>query len=308
MNVERILEDAQLDFPRLLRSRGEVRGAWESVFSGGAIGPMGFRSYETGDPAHDILPQSLLRARFYGNRDMLLVRKHVGRRAMRVWIFLDLDASLRQCGSFASLHANPARESALLFSALVASASLFWRIPMGFVGLDGGRVHISPPQKDLSHFKGLLERIQLLRGEESLTRNETPGALIDEFPSAKGSLVFFVSDFASHGEDYSSLFDKVRYMHNVDVVPVFVDTSWIWGMFRGTFEIAGVEGVSGKPVNIITNQQGRAKFKEDAEEHKEILGSVFTRISLPWICLGMPNISTFEEEMTRCFQEKQRSR
>ena len=308
MNIETIFDEALLDFQRLLRSSGKAKGAWKSLFYGGNIEPSGIRPYRQGDRSRDIIPRSLIRARASGNRDELLTRKFVGRRAMRAWIFVDLTASFMRQGSIDSLHAKPAREGAVLFSALVLAASLFWKIPVGLVGLDNGDVYTHLPQKDLSSFNSFLKQIHISHGGEAPAYDDEFDLLENELLSKNESLIFFLSDFAVHQEKYPRFFDRLRHTNNIDVVPVFVDTSWIWDEIKGTFTIAGTESVLGRPVDIITNKNGLAILKEGANTHRQLLSEGFARLSIPWIRIGNPNLEIFKEEMTNCFMEKQRSR
>ncbi|MFY9457576.1 MAG: DUF58 domain-containing protein [Candidatus Spechtbacterales bacterium] len=124
----------------------------------------------------------------------------------------------------------------------------------------------------------------------------------------RGSLVFFVSDFYEGPEDYNAFFGECRNAR-VDLIPVLIDTSWIWReLQKSNAEISGIDVGEGKEAGTVSTGKKAFAQKEAAFTEREArLGGFLKRQNMPWINLKKPEFSDYVREMTRCFSEKYRT-
>lgn len=233
-----------------------------------------------------------------------MTKEFADRRNLKIWIFLDLSPFLMENGSHVSIYARPSKESALMFSAIVMSAADSLGIS---VGVNCSQSSVISSGRGSTYFEDTLSRIQDLptRGVSEVPSQDSLAWQEDAFRGARNSLVFFVSGFISDFKECIRMFDSVRITNKTDVVPVYLDLSWIWDMVEGTFEVMSADS-SGRSRSIVTDAKGRSLLAQHAEGRRAELDDAFTEARLSWIQLTEPDPRQIEERMTNCFIEKLR--
>ena len=102
------------------------------------------------------------------------------------------------------------------------------------------------------------------------------------------------------------MFREAHLRYKTDVVPVLVDTSWVFEEVRGVREILAFDSASGQSFTLLTDTEGREAIKLHDLAKNDALGSLFLRFGMSWIHLQKPDLTAFKEEVTRCFTEKRR--
>ena len=299
-----LIEEVSLDLTYLLGSSGEAGGIWQSAFKGLGTDAISLRPYQSGDSHRDIhRPSYALFKR--GERREVMVKEFIDEVNLVVWLFMDLSDFLVCSGDLPSPYTKPSRDTASIFSAIVMAAAESWGVS---VGLGGRRLETMYPASGREYFESILSRIQELPVQE-ISEVLIQDRLVQQeatLRGAKNSLTFFISGFTHNVEEYARMFRNVRVTNRVDVVPVYLDPSWVWDTVGGTFEMA-CEDASGKLSRIVTNAHGRSRIVEAAKRHHIKVGNIFARANLPWIHLTEPNARQIEERMTNCFVEKRQS-
>lgn len=207
-------------------------------------------------------------------RGELMTKEFVGERRMEIRIIVDISYSVTLVGNFEPIDAKAARDSVALFSDLIKSAADFWDIKVSRDDAPSG------PQPQFFR-DGTYER--------------------------RGSLVFLVSDFYKGLETCGSFLDQCR-SSRIDLIPVFINTSWIWEELKGGgVTLEGVDvGGEGRGA-IVVDKKTLPRIKASLKDREDTLMLFFKNQNMPCISLGKSDFSGYVKEMTRCFTEKYRT-
>jgi hypothetical protein len=123
----------------------------------------------------------------------------------------------------------------------------------------------------------------------------------------RGSLVFLVSDFYEGPESYAAFTQRSRDV-KADLIPVFINTSWIWqDLADFGAEFRGVDLAGESEGAISLNKKTASRIGASLKEREARLAMFFRKHNMPWINLRKPDFSGYVREMTRCFTEKYRT-
>ena len=259
---------AYFDFIALLRSKGEVAGLWRSIFVGYGGDLSSTRPYQQGDRMRTIHKPSFLRGE-------LMTKEFFGERRLEIRVIVDISSYITPAGNFEPINAKAAKDSVALFADLIQGAADFWDV--------------------------------------KVSRDDAPSGFQPQFfrdgtYEQRGSLVFLVSDFYKGPEIYRSFLNQCR-SSRIDLIPVFINTSWIWRKLkkRGV-SLEGVDVGGGGVGSIMVNKKTLPLIEASLRDNEDILISFFKNQNMPCINLGEADFSGYVREMTRCFNEKNKTR
>lgn len=288
-----------VDFANFLRSRSEVAGLWRSVFIGTGGGIARIRPYQPGDRIRRIHRPSLARGE-------VQVKDFFGERRLSVWLFFDITLSLASYRNLASITAHVAREALLLFSQLLCAGADVGRIPIGAAYLAHSQMEHIQPTQGVTCLEELVRAKEKISVGASMDLDRRMRLLRSSVQSAQRASMFFVSDFAGESAAYEDLLRDCRQLYKIDVTPVFVDTSWVLERFgKGRWELTGIDVLENKTGSLALDKESLPRIEEILGERKTELGSVFSRLNMPWVHLQEPDPDTYIQEATRCFRAKQ---
>lgn len=258
---------AYFDFTALLRSKSEIAGIWSSLFLGQGGDISHIRPYQPGDKLRHIHRPSFARGE-------LMAKEFLGERRMAIRIVFDVGPSITPLARFNPITAKAAKDAVALFSDLIQGAADFWGVPVS---------------------------------QDNITSNARSKFLEGDVRSARGTLIFFASDFYDGPDAYGSFFGQSKGV-GVDLIPVFINTSWIWRELpESNVQISGVDVGEGKEEGVVSTSEKTLAQKEAIfKEREAMLRGFFRRQGMPWINLKKPEFSNYVKEMTRCFAEKYR--
>ncbi len=124
----------------------------------------------------------------------------------------------------------------------------------------------------------------------------------------RGSLVFLVSDFYGGPEAHTLFFEQCKNA-KTDLIPVFIDTSWIWReLQKSNVQISGVDIGGAREEGVVsTGKKALAQKEASFKEREARLTGLLKRYGMPWINLKKPEFNDYVRETTRCFTEKYRT-
>lgn len=258
---------AYFDFTALLRSKSELAGIWSSVFLGQGGNLSSVRPYQPGDKLRHIHRPSFARGE-------LMTKEFFGERKMAIRLIVDVARLTTPIRGLEPITAKAAKDAVVLFLDLIQGAADFWGVPVS---------------------------------QDSITPNARLKFLKGDVRQARGSLIFFASDFYDGRDAYDSFFGQCKGA-GVDLIAVFINTSWIWReLQKSNAEISGVNVGEVKEEGIVSADKKTLAQKEEALKEREAsLGGFFKRQGMSWIHLKKPDFSVYVRETTRCFFEKYR--
>lgn len=292
--------NAYLDLLALLRSRSDIAGMWSSMLHGEGGDLSDIRPYMPGDKLQRIHRPSFARGE-------LLVKEFSGDRHATIDFVFDISLSLTRARGLESVSAKAARDSVSLILGLLCGAADFWGVPISVLCIVGEKAERIEAQEGSACLRRALDALDHARLDNLLSPDFALALVKRGIQQTKGSLVFFASDFLLDAERYKNFFEECAHARKLDLIPVFINTAWIWdGLVPGNveFQIAG----SGRDASkiILMDKKTMREIQADFEEQEKKLRALFTKLDMPWINLKQPVFFDYVREITRCFAEKHR--
>lgn len=291
---------AYFDILDLLRSQSDTAGVWRSMLVGEGGDLSDVRPYEPGDK-----PQRIHRPSFA--RGQLLVKEFFGDRHASIKLVFDTSFSLARRGKLEAMSAQAARDSIHLFSALVCGAADFWGVPVGALCIFGEKSEYTREQQGSLCLARVIDVIENARVDNPSSCDSRLGLVKRHTQQSKEGLTFFVSDFLEDAESYDRFFTECMNARKMELIPVFINTSWIWSEFlRNKVAFQGIDPHGRDSAVLFTDRKTTSQIKEALGEHELKLRTMFRILGTPWINLQQPAFSDYVREMTLCFAAKHR--
>jgi hypothetical protein len=273
---------------------------WRSLLVGAGGDLSDIRPYEPGDK-----PQRIHRPSFAkGN---LFVKEFFGNRYASIKLILDTSLSLARRDGLEAVSAGAARDSMFLFSGLVCGAADFWGVPTGALCIFGEEPEYIREQEGSLCLTQIIDAIQNAEVQNPSFCDVRLGLIKRHTQQSKEQLIFFVSDFLENAESYGRFFAECVLARKMDLIPVFINTSWIWNEFSCSKVAFQGRDPNGRDSAVfITDRKTTHTIREVLKDHEMKLRAMFKKQNMPWINLQQPVFSDYVRGMTLCFAAKHR--
>ena len=300
MTERKKMPRAYFDILALFRSQSGVAGVWRSMLIGDGGDLADIRPYEPGDKPQRIHRPSFAKGNFF-------VKEFLGNRHASIKLVFDTSFSLARRGGLEAISAGAARDSISLFSGLVCGAADFWGVPAGALCVFGEKSEHIREQEGSLCLTRVIEAIQGAKVVNPSSCDLRLGLVKHHMEQPKEELIFFASDFLENAESYGRFFAECLFARKMEVIPVFINTSWIWNEFsRSKVAFQGIDPRGRDSAVLLTDRKTVSKIREALGEHETKLRTMFKRQGMPWVNLQQPVFSDYVREMTLCFAAKHR--
>lgn len=289
------------DFSALFRARSDLAGLWNSIFRGEGGDILRIKPYEPGDKAQNIHKPSFAKGEYF-------VKEFFGERRVVIWLVFEIAASVAAKGEIEAITAKAAKDMSALFSALICGAAGFFDIQIGAMIYTHKGIVKCSAQESRQCFNSLLGALESMPLCSVASEKERLDLVYSHIKVAQKSLMFFVSDFyADDINAYLKFLRDVRNIYRIDIIPVFIDTSWIWESFRErTAELTGRDVLSEETAIFSPEKNKIADMMHTAQVFSDIARIRLAGMQMPLVHLGKPVAQNYLGELHKRFYEKQR--